>query len=435
MAGKGYPTISAAQPLGRPDYRPDYRRPGPYDRRPLPRVRPLTPWRPKNPLFKPPARLPKPFGRKPIGTYPSPFPSRFPRVGRWFLPLSLLPFTMWQGSYKMPAGWIHCWGPFGKLESMSGPTITCWDTCSTGCIDFMLGGQVPSGEYGDPIVVPNWSGNDGAVIWFGPGVTRMTYVDKWRRPGAFPGHTIPFIPGVVEPDFPLDADPNWWLPLVPTPWLPYPRPVWRPKPEPRTWPRPETGPNPEPRPDPRTRPDSDVETEVDPRQRPHERPRVRHHPRTRPGRPKPRVHENKYTSAKGRFGALAAILLRMASRSYGGITEVVDLIASIYGALPPELLAKFPHDLADKDKLPFMLGAIWRYRDQIDYGKALHNYAVNGVEDWIWGKYFQAIDKVSRKGPYYQGFDVGLGDLNDEFMKVAGDLGIEVPTDLVWWLR
>ena len=221
----------------------------------------------------------------------------------------------------------------------------------------------------------------------------------------YPITTVRQVPAIaITPDIWASPDPNVWPPFNPVPVFPIPRPWpgWTPKTYPRTVSGPVTEPVPvfEPVPDVVITPTGVFPTG----------PHVRTKPDTK-------TREGKY-AAKGPYGLLAAQLLRLAAGTFGGITEVVDLVKAIYAALPAELIAQQPDNLAKKDLLPHMLGLIAKHYKSIDLGEAVENIAVNQVEDWAWGKYFKAVDKVSRTGTYYQGFDRELSNLNDLFREV-----------------
>lgn len=403
MAGKGYPSRSAsALPKPKPDYPSAY---PDNDNRPNPKGYRRPPGRFPNPYKRPSI----PFGRR----FPTmPTFQRFPVYPRIPFPWLLLgaefvlPMIYRQPRTLMPDGWRMCYDLGGIKNMFSGPYANA--KCPT------IANYQPGGDWaGGPINIPAtsvWIG-----IFWGTKVApnRMNHREEWVRPPNYPAQTIPlgkWYP-IAFPDFPfLDLDPEFWRPLDPTPYRPEPFPRQRPRPRPR----------PDPRPDKPVEPDTPVQPEdkvpdmrIDPK--PRARPRPRPHER-RP--PKPHEKESKWTSGKGRFGRLAALLLRLAARTHGGATELVDLLAAIYKALPDEVIARGPDNLPRDKIIPFMLGEIWRNRNDIDFGEALENIVENQIEDWLWGRYFAAVDKISRRGPYYVGFDRELGELNELFKEL-----------------
>lgn len=184
----------------------------------VPRKRPVPfPMFPRSPAIKPP------FGTKPGRVFPAVLPGITGKsVGR-FLPY-IGPAMMaggflgaWLssgGDYDFPAGWIKCWDIGGPKQAMSGPTLAFGGTCSTSALDYRLGGQVPSGVYGDDIAVTT---TGEMSIWFGPytnpELSRMLYAEKWRHPASTGTYIIPFAP-TFEPHF----IPSEW-PLLPPQWL------------------------------------------------------------------------------------------------------------------------------------------------------------------------------------------------------------------------
>lgn len=336
----------------------------------------------------------------------------------------------------MPPGWQKCCDLGGVKNVRFGPAL---NDCP-GNVGCGTGGQPPSS--GDVGAAFTFSTQRPMSVYFGmetsPSPWRGTIREKWTlkayngATSADPEIRMP----IMQPEWPLDWDPNFWRPLDPTVYVPPTVPYIQPDPPYRPWPGPDVGNDPggEPVTDPLT---PDIVATPDPTPRTRRVPRTRTHTdrghvRRRPdGRTE---HEGKYSASKTGFGRLAAILLRLAAGTYGGITEVIDLVSALYAALPDRLIAQQP-DLPRDQILAHMLGTIWANRSQLDMQEALHNVAVNAVEDWAWGKYFQAIANVSRRGPYLEGYQRQLDQLNTEFMDVAKELGIDVPTDFVWWLR
>lgn len=407
--GGSYPSNRAAGVAYRPS--PDFPGVRPLDparpRRRLPRVRPLKPFRPgvkfPNP-WKPPT---KPFGRLPPMVFPNPLDRSLGKYLPWGLAVLPIIWAASRPQISSPAGWSVCWD-YGGIQSLRSGPIRAY---CPGDSYRLLSLQVPSGFSADPVTIT--SPNLAQALFYGPPVnvdqTRMQYRKMVARPDIptssplypYPTTTIKLIPQIaIAPNVWMDPDPNWWFPFDPEPHFPLPRPrVW-PRPGPGTYPAPENGPSPVVVPPTLEHPDIDVTPEG-------VRPKPPH--RRRP--PDPRTREGKYR-AKGAYATLAAYLLKLSAGTFGGITEAVDLISAIYAALPAELIARQP-DLARKDLIPHMLGMIARHYKTIDLGEALENIARNQIEDWVWGKYFKAVDLASRQGPYYNGFDRELGHLND----------------------
>lgn len=432
MAGKGYPSrgaSNAAVAVPTPDYpkwwpdndnRP---RPKPYNRRPG--TFPNTPrrWR-------------KPFGRRTGPVYPSPFPRSGFRLGPWAGAAS---FAAAYLLYK-PADWSSALTNAGfKLccsigdGDVFGYTNLNNSGCGSGPLLCGVSLQPFGGHTADgPMTFPLASNPRlGARMLIGKQMLnppdRCTWMQHWMRPSRpsnLPAYQPLVVPGPVQvpvtPDFWLPYDPNWWTPLSPTPYNPNfpaapPRryPKRPPRPTPRTWPAPESGPVTVPLPPfvPVGVPTTTTVSVGNPF------PVIDTGP-IRPVKPTPTTTETKYNVRRSPYALLATRLLQLAAGTHGGITEVVDLVTAMYSAIPADVLARYPDGLAKKDILPFMLGAIYANRNNIDWQEAVHNIAVNQIEDYAWGKYFKAVDDVSRAGPYYQGFDRELGALNELFQQV-----------------
>jgi len=427
MAGKGYPSNArAASPFKAV---PDFPR--------LPKVTPTKPFlqlvvdNSRKVPFPQPQRWPiKPFGRRPVVPYMQRFPIRLPRFLPWAaIPLTILPWLLTGQRIQMPSGWRKCYDLGGNKDMRSGPV-------ATGCPSLVgTGNQVPSGWTTDPWVMG--ASNQDRSVYFGPCTnpatcSRMQYREQWFKPGqsGWPGVTLPNgAPKIWPsffPDWYLDPDPNWWLPLAPTPYVvpsptPYINPFPNGDPGPDTYPRSVRSYDPNP------------VSEIDDSGKPKTDTKDKHRRR----RPRKRwEYESKYKPT-GKFGLLAGALLGAASNTHGGITEVVDFVAAVYSSLPSQLIARDLNGLAKADVLPHMLGMIWAHRAKIDPVNAIHNLAANAVEDYVWGKYFKAMDQISKTkmGPYMVGFEREYGQLNNEFLDIAREMGIEVPTDPVWWLK
>lgn len=435
MAGKGYPQRKAGGALPKPTgwdsptYWPD------NDNRP--RVKPHT---------RPPGVFPKgvpigrkPFGRKPGIVYSPSFPRSFPRLGPWAgLGIAAAGWILYKpadmAAALEAAGYMKCCGSGGgDVYTFTAPIVS-WGCSSEGFERCGITFQPYQGAW--PAEVPSVAGGYGSRLLIGkkygdtpenPGPTdRCTWMEHWVRPHIPGNDTLPGVPipaPVViptTPDFWLPWDPNWWAPLDPTPYNPnWPAAPPRPYPNrpPRQWPRtyPESETGPYPGPTTRVIPEGWPTTTTVTTSNPF--PEIRVDP-GRPVKPDWPTTERKYSVRRTPYALLATRLLQLAAGTYGGITEVVDLVSAIYSAIPAEILAKYPDGLAKKDLLPFMLGAIYANRNVIDWQEAVHNIAVNQIEDYAWGKYFKAVDDVSRNGPYYQGFDRELGALNELFQQV-----------------
>lgn len=433
MAGKGYPTRKASSALPKPSdwdspkYDPD------NDNRP--RVKPHT--RPPGVFPKGPPRWKKPFGRKPGIVYAPGFPRSFPRFGPWAgLGIAAAGWILYKPA-DLTAGLtaagysLCCGGGGGDVFYFSGPIVS-WGCGSEGWLACGTTYQPYGGVVGQDDI-PAVAGGYGSRVLIGKKYIppagpedRCTWMEHWVRPHIPGNDTLPGVPAPkpvsipVTPDYWLPWDPNWWTPLDPTPFNPnWPATPPRPYPNrpprkwPRTYPESETGPSPVPTPTPVPTgvPTTTTVTSTSPF------PEIKIDP-GRPVKPPRPVTERKYNVRRTPYALLATRLLQLASGTYGGITEVVDLVSAIYSAIPADILAKYPDGLAKKDLLPFMLGAIYANRNNIDWQEAVHNVAVNQIEDYAWGKYFKAVDDVSRNGPYYQGFDRELGALNELFQQV-----------------
>lgn len=372
----------------------------PYGRRHFP-----DPWRPKNP----------PFGRKAPVAYASPL--SLPRFPVWpgVAAAGLLVWYFHPRGISGPPGWIRCYDLGGPKDMQSGPVgfIGCSFQAN-----FQAG--VPMGNTWP--YDPSW-GNSPVSVFFGPDVfppapgTRLNYMEQWYWPGGpqTPNLPLEYLPPIRTPMplEPMPLDPVNWLPLAPYTYVPTPWPVWDTPPyDPYQYPPIKSAGNRVPGaviplPPPKypgfgVGPKGSFDTDGHTRGRPH----------------KPRNYEGKYT-LKGPFAAVALRLLQAASRVYNGITETVDLLAAIYSALPADVIAREPDNIPDARVIEYMLGAIWKYRDQIDMNKAAGNILENLIEDKAWGRYFKALNDVRRTtGANVEGWDRELGQLNDLFREL-----------------
>lgn len=387
-----------------------------------------NPWRPRK----------VPFGKRGPKVFPSPL--GFPKLTR-FMPVigaGLGVATWWFYKPSNPAdaltaaGYQCCCGSAaGDVYYFMAPIVS-WG-CTSESISYCgITFQPYMGDWPAPLpAVPGGYGSrllvgkkyDGSVENPGP-ADRCTWVGHWVRPHIPGNDTLPPVeigPPITIPMVPYlrPLDPNFEWPLVPYVPVPVPRPVWGndpTRPKQPSYPPKTTGGNTYPpskvitypRPAPRPNPYFEFKKVGDPH---------------RPVRPDPRREdENKYTiSKRGPFAALATGLLWAASKAYNGITETVDLVAAIYSALPSEVIAQHPNNLTDSQKLPFMLGAIWQHRAQIDMAEALTNIAANAIEDAAWGRYFKTLNQVRRNsGTDVEGFDRTLGEINEVFRELYG---------------
>lgn len=414
MGGK-YPTNSArAVPIGRPVGRPDYPGPVHRPRRPLPRVRPLNPYRP-------PARFPngwkppvKPFGRRPPINWPGgTAPGRFPlgRLTPWLtVGAFILPYIVTPTRVNLD-GWRCCFDVGPVKDAFKLTTNACTPSFAN------LGYQVPTGAIADLYI-----GATTTSIFLGqylqPSLIRMTHKAQYVRGtsgvvGPIPAPIKIIPPFWLSPWWELPPYRPWdWTPISPVPYRPpLHRPVWQPHPEdnPQVYPKPREVGNDLPV----TQPDKtpDTETVITPTK---VRTRTRQHWR-RP--PRTRDRERKYKMSGRGWNLLGQILLRYASRTYGGVTEVVDLLSAIYSALPDRLIAQHP-DIPKGEVIPFMLGQIYENFDQIDIGEAIYNIAANQIEDAAWGAYFRASRFVSEHGPNYDGFDRENSELQRQLQEL-----------------
>lgn len=425
MAGKGYPTgalvpgspvvvqigdkVVIVNPgVGYPTFGPKI----------TPVKVPKYPWRPPG-VFPQPKRWPnKTFGTRPLVVYPDHFgPSRFPRINPWWV-VGLAPMVAGY-FYKSPSpdfaamGFEKCWDGGGKKEAWSGIYL---DNCAAADFWKNLSFQVPGGDMADTPSNVNYGFAVGP--YDNPEKTRMTYKELWARPyyNSNPFIMNPPAVGMPNPAFPFaDPDPNAWTPFQWEPLFP-PVPVYppRPSPRPRTYPAPVTGPSPVPvtNPYPLTEPNAPpVEVPLTPTAP------FNPTPWTPPRPPRGPTTERKYGVGKGSF---MAWLLKLAAGTYGGITEMFDLVSAIYKALPPEFIARQPDNLSGDELLSHMMGAIWQQRANLDFKEAIHNIAVNQIEDAAWGRYFALVDKVNRSGTNYGGFDREFGYLNEVLQEVMG---------------
>lgn len=416
MGGK-YPTNSArATPVRRPVGRPDYPTTPARPRRPLPRVRPLNPYRP-------PARFPngwkppvKPFGRRfPIDRIGGTFPTRFPlgRLTPWLtVGAFILPYIVTPTRIDLN-GWRCCFDVGPVKDAFKLTTNACTPSFAN------LGYQVPTGAIADLRVDATTTS-----IFLGqylqPSLIRMTHKAQYVKgtsgvAGPIPAPIKVIPPFWLSPWWELPLNPNHWTPISPVPYRPpLHRPVWNPDPDPfpDSWPKSrEVGDNfpvrqPTPERPPKERETVITRTRIRTRDRPHWR---------RP--PRVRDRERKYKMSGRGWNLLGQILLRYASRTYGGVTEVVDLLSAIYSALPDRLIASHP-DIPKGEVIPFMLGQIYENFDQIDINEAIYNIAANHIEDAAWGAYFRASRFVSERGPNYDGFDRENSELQRELQEL-----------------
>jgi len=358
------------------------------------------PWRPRtggtpkvtvkpfpNP-WKPPTTV---FGKKPPLDFTRPGWPVGNNVGR-FLPgavaaaLLLGYYLIRPGAYKFPSGWIKCWDVGGPKHAMSGPTLFAGDTCSTGAPDYLLGGQVPSGNYGDPIVVPTFPWEQS--IWFGPltstGPDRMQYTEKWRYPdlpGVSGPFLIPFEPGaVIIPEVPLP-----WAPIFPgVTWMPVP---WAPPISPTT-----PQPNPDPRTDPTPEPYGPPATTVVPV--PSVVPSVDINTDLPGVTPFPNVHVQEWPKEpdkekkKRLTGKQSAAWLAALEASGTSYMEMDDVVSAIYKGLPWQVRRWRGRDGVWRDRditSADRMSRIYELFGKLDIAKAIENVASQEMADTVIG--------------------------------------------------
>lgn len=401
---------------------PDFHRPTPvrpisFPRRPLPRVPrvyPVPRVRPRFPLFPGarPGRLP--FGKRPPLVYPFPpgvrraFPwieaaYPFVAIGLWYL--------LQPGGYAVPDGWIKCWDFGGPKEKMSGPTLSWAETCSLTAGDVLLGGQVPSGDYGDEIHIPAhpWE----LAIWFGPSEasgTRMQYTEKWRypdKPGMEPEQWWRFVPETwTVPEF-IPLNPPWYIPWIgqPEP-FPIPYPVY-----PGTPPMPSYDPEGDPHPFPLGRPEPNPNGDADDvvRPRPFDIPSINLpvDVDAPPAPPVPGIHVPEPPDPDEREGKkrikgnkAAWWLARLAEKGINSFTETDDVVSAIYKALPWKLRRWRGRDGVWRDRdinTASRLARIHELFGDLNIGDAITNVIQNEASDEAWGKLGQMFKRRAQE--------------------------------------
>ena len=333
---------------------------------------------------------------------------------------------------------VKCWDLGGPKDARSGPVrLNCAGTAGL----MGIGLQVPSS--GGYTTITDTSPNLARAVFFGPYTnngTRMTYMEAWARPDVPSGTPYP-VPMVIipvppthwYPDYYWPDDPNEWPPLQPKPDDPK-KPVWpdvTDSPEP-TFPEhkvvgdgdPELFPDLPPKGDRRTRYRRDP--------KPHE-PYTKD-PKHDRRRPRKREKEKKF-NPRTKFAKLAVRLLQLASGTYGGITEVVDMVAAIYAALPARLIAQDVNNLPPRDVLPHMLGMIWAHRHHIDMMEAMDNLAFNMIEDAAYGWYFQALGDIGTGNPNLSGYDREMNLLYQEFRESLTTAERKLETTFEDWIE
>lgn len=409
----GRPSV---RPKPRPDPRPLPRTPTPFPRRRPnrdPRDVPVRPGRrrpspriPKGPVISPNVKWsPIAFGKKPPYTFYPKYPARIPPWLRRMMPpwiggaLMLGAWYFWEGGYKMPPGWIKCWDAGLPKQMMSGPSGFNAGTCDTGASDYLLGYQVPSGEYGDPIIIDAWPYD--LSVWFGPcegGGTwcgRMIYSEKWRRIGGGPFTVIPYSPPGVGPAPVPDLAPwigphlNPWT--EPLPWAPPVSPIRRVNPSPD--PTPEPSPQPEVAPGvvpsatfPTAIPSIDVDTS---------------RPGVEPGRhfrepPGPGDRERK----KRLTGSAATRWLQRLVRLMGSYNEVDDFVAALYQGLNWKVRRWRGRDGVWRDRditTADRLSRIYELFGEFDMNKAIGAVLVDQGTDAAIGRVGQYLARRARE--------------------------------------
>lgn len=427
----------------------------PYNpRRSLQRT-PKWPWRPPGYFpngWKPPK---VPFGRRmPMPIFPAHLnPNRAIRLMPWFGP-ALAVGAAWYAwnrgdTLKLSEhGYTRCCGPTGSpiaFQSIITNTTrtVCGGSSPPGGIYGLCGtgGQPYQGEAYFAIPAHDQRTTSVVVLYGMPEANpdRTKWVEVWHKPRDASGPANPIAQLDPEPQWTflpdfvpmLDINPEFWPPLSPAPYVPPVIPVW--------------GDN--PRQIPAFEPDPNANGEPMGERRKRYKPDVKIRPATnatRVGRnthqrrpPGKREYETKY-NAKG-FKGFALYALRIANGVYGGMTEVMDLAAALYSALPDHVIASRPdfrNGASMAEVLNEMLTTIWKHRAEIDYQEASYNLAVNQVEDWAWGKYFKAMKDMSQRGPYMEGYSREYGELQEVFLDAMKEAGVDARgIDPVWFLR
>lgn len=438
--GGHYPSNAARSRWGVPvptpgrDFQPTPARDPYHPRRTMPQ--PKYPWRPPGYFpngWKPPRKV---FGKRGLPVSALKWPTRNVRFSPWALAPVPAALTAWLfGGTKQDLaahGYSLCCSvPATGPHTVSTFTLnTQTGLCAGGLASLCgTGGQPWEGIW--PRALPAYDNRQRGLFVLigtqvGQPVGRARWEEVWHKPRiatgpAVPIPSIPVQPVYVPEIYPwpiYDFDPNWWPPLHPVPWSPpTPQPVWTPDPVPKTYPPPKVGgyelPIVEPVPVPISPPVPSVGINPDGT--------VTILPPHVIQPPRGPTKEGKYGQKKG-FGLLSAILLRLASGTYGGITEVMDLVAAIYAALPAKMIAQqpdFPKGTPMMTVMTHMIETIALNPTDINIGKAVYNLAENAVEDKAWGRYFAAVNQLQRQtGGNYNGWDRTLSDLNETFNDV-----------------
>lgn len=236
-----------------------------------------------------------------------------------------------------------------------GPLITCDP----------LALDVPDTDWGTTLNVSKFA----TYIGMGAsqlGGLRMSRDEMWTRDPVDDDKQYPYIPPMtllpLNPPPPRRTGPGGWL--APKPWRPVPF-----QPIPPFPPTPGDG------------------------------------PPYKPGRPKPGEKEK-----KGKLPNSLWLQFLLALRRIGeGLTEMVDLLEAIFGALPQDLINKLyaaakRKDPKFKDWTPQQkLAILYKYANLIDMGKMAENVIMNDLQDRFFGSIGNYARELLQKNPYWRG--------------------------------
>lgn len=279
-------------------------------------------------------------------------------------------------TYDLAAsGWTQCCSDPGvkyeKVRAVGGPTYASGNPAPAVCTVIQsncgLGLQVPSGDYGDPIVfnVPTGVGQYYETIFFGESAvsgTRLNLQEKWQR-------IVPRGGGVQTIN--AVAAPSYVVPLPVDPFEPFPE--WPTVAEPSAQEAPALAP-------PRLPPYAVAGVQF----APGEKPRAIVHRKLRPGR---REREKKGLVIKR--GRLA----KYAGGVFGAVTEGLDFVNALWKALPKD---KRTRGASQKQKVL----DVWNNWKHIDIEEATLNVVENQISDRVIGQLNKkVISPFVKNGP------------------------------------